>query len=247
VLFLHGNRSQYSDRCYIDGQFSAPPRVSIVGLYTGPAPERLEMISQDLDQIFSDEATSKACRLMQVGSWPHYITCELKDDATRGGQWAHWNIVSGRPLPEAFWPQTAAIEQGIVPLVALVYEVELFVPEAMLGVVHDEGERERSWSEHIASPCRLFSLRVSSQASTDVLELQGCDVRLGESALQDETTRCNRLTICAHDGKVEFYYPIQGSVYTVRWWNMADRAEFETPDKEAGSLPLRVVRGQKEV
>jgi hypothetical protein len=221
ALFLHGSRAEHSGKMYSASGFSNSPAVKVVGLFTGAVPERLETIHADLDVIFSGQSAPASSTFTAIKDWPHRIESLLETDLLRGGQWAKWMIRSFRPLPEAFWPRDERAEPLSMPLVLLVYEVEFELAEGALTSRQSQQGEEHVWPEYIDVPCRLYSFAARPLRSADSVALQGCDVRLlsGDIALPEETARCSWRAISAHDCQLELRYPLQGSVYSVRWWH----------------------------
>jgi hypothetical protein len=254
VLFLGGKRSHHSESIYLPSPLETPPTIKMLGIYTLPAVERLETCSSELDAIFFGNSEIEICEARRIKNWPFHFEAQVKDDLFRGGQWASWTIWSGRPLPEAFWIKPARGESAAKPLVALVYEVEAKAPRSALTSLHSGINNENCWPEHITAPCRCFSLQTSSNGSSDRTCLQGCDVRLypADIAVPEETARCSELAISALDGRLEVSYPLQGSVYTTRWWQMegelmmghALNAAGQSAAKSINEIELRTPSGQ---
>lgn len=224
VLFLHGRRTQHSERLYSHKAFSGAPQVRVVGLYVGQAPERLDQISDELDKLFETADASTSGIFTAAEGWSPHVETQIESDLFRGGAWASWTIWSSKPLPEAFWPREGHDEyMAALPMAVLIYEVELVVPESALASPHDARGYERIWPEYVATPCRRYSLRIEPAHKSDAVGLQGCDVRLipGDISVPDETSRCTQLAISALDSQLDLRFPMQGAVYSIRWWNLS--------------------------
>jgi hypothetical protein len=219
LLFLHGGRTLHSGSLYSASAFTSTPTVTVMGLFVGAVPERLETIHEELDAIFAGQSRPPAALFTQISDWPHQTESERDTDLFRGGELAKWTVRSLRPLPEAFWPRDEQAAPISTPMVVLVYEVEFSLADYGLALRHGENGEEHIWPEYIDVPCRLLTLDVKPLRPTDTLVLQGCDVRLvpGEIALAEHTERCTQRSIAAHDGKLDLRYPLQGAVYSVRW------------------------------
>jgi hypothetical protein len=221
MLIMHGRRSQFSDRIYCPAPNAGPPRVRVLSLHVGEAPERLEQIGQDLDAMFAGEPLPASSTFVGVAGWNHRVDVSVEPDVFRGGVWESWTIWSGAPLPEAFRPAPA----GLAPIIcALVYEAISTTDEASLFPI-DAHPYDRVWSEPIISPCRLYSLQVSHAEGDPSIGFQGCEVKLaqGGTVLVEETFRCSQEVIASVGGSVAFNYPLQGAVYSTRWWRLDRR------------------------
>jgi hypothetical protein len=224
VLFLRGSHSEHSGSQYCHAGFSTPPAIRVIGLFTASAPERLETIKDALDAIFAGQRPSEAFE--RIEGWPHRVESHLEPDLLRGGQWAKWAIRSFRPLPEAYWRDDELAERTRATLVVLLYDVEFNLLEGALVSRYSKTGDEHVWPECVDVPCRLYTINVKTLRATDVVALQGCEVRLlpRNTAVTEETTRCSQRAIAAHDGKLQVCYPVPNAVYSLRWWHMGSSA-----------------------
>jgi hypothetical protein len=243
VIFLRGMRSNHSEKFYCQERMAALPQLSIVGLYTGPSPERLEMITPELDNMFLGKSPNG--EFAKIENWSNHTSVRVDDDILRGGQWASWTIWSGRPLPESLSPPSDDMNQNNNSLAVLVYEIEFDIPELALDSLGENNGFEKVWPEYFGHPCRSYAVRLKYSDSLNSIGLQGCDVRLhpGDLTVPEETLRCSRLAILASNHEFEVGYPLQGAVYTVRWWDFDKRApasERTTVLPEFVSEPTRL-------
>jgi hypothetical protein len=236
ICFLHGKHVEHTEAIYCRAGLSDQPRLKVRGSYIGSHPERLETIAHDLDRISSEPQSSGRFRVLE--NWPHSIAVHRDADNYYGGEWARWTIVSGRPLPEAYWPPDG-FDQSIRPMIVLEYEVEIAVCPGGLAQDDHRDERKRVWPEYIDIPTRMLRVSVAPATPDFNITLQGCDVRLlrNNMAVTNETERCSDRAIASHDGCFEVAYPQQGAVYAVHWWQIGDamsaRPAGETPSLTA--------------
>ena len=234
VLFLSGRRSCHEEKIYFRSSVASPPKVTILGLYATAIPERLEMISNNMDKIFRNEEPPD--EVMKIEEWSHHVSVQVDDDVFHGGQWISWIIRSAQPLPESLhW--TANPETDYKTLAAvLIYEIEVIVPEPALRASGEDFEQV--WPEFFESPCRSYTLVLRGTEFQQEAGFHYCDVRLkqGSIVLTDETAKCTKLAVAAsRSGILKIEYPLQGATYTVHWCNLTSRRTPEEIDLQTNA------------
>jgi hypothetical protein len=220
ACFIQGRHIEHSESLYAKTGLSAVPQVKVLGAYTGLPPERLETMVDDLDAILaSPEGTGRFERILH---WPHVVNAQRDPDALYGGEWGRWSIISGRPLPEAYWQPDKQLGDALQPIVVLAYEVEIHVEAGSLIKSDNTHTYVQQWPEFIEIPTRALRFAIKGSHPEMPVTLQGCDVTLVRTNRSDlaETTRCGERAIAAHDGRLEINYPQQGATYSLHWWQM---------------------------
>jgi hypothetical protein len=236
VCFLHGKHLEHTEANFCSTGLCSTPRLRVLRACIGPQPERLETIAQDLEAIATGANTGTGFRVLE--NWPHSITIQRDTDHYYGGEWARWTILSGRPLPEAYW-RLGGSDESVRSMIVLEYEVEFDVGPGGLALDDHRGASNRVWPEYIDIPTRMLEVKVAPLVPDFDITIQGCDVRALRNNLlvKQETERCSDLAIAAHDGCLSLPYPQQGATYAVSWWQKSGVSR-SAPDSEFPTLTL---------
>ena len=236
VCFMRGKHIEHIESMFCKTGLTQLPQVRIVGAYTGLPPERLETMADDLDAILADPMENG--RFERIPYWPHTINVQREPDALYGGELVRWSIISGRPLPEAYWDLNQQAGGALQPIVVLIYEVEIHVDAGGLVKADTSDDYRQEWPEFIDIPTRALRFTVKSPHAETTITLQGCDVKLARTNGPDidESNRCSEKAIAAHDGHLEITYPQQGATYALHWWQMGDSSPLVPLPEEP--LPL---------
>jgi hypothetical protein len=233
LLFLHGGHGETYGSFHTGSSFVKEPKITVLGLYRAPVPERFEMIGSYLDSIFSEDESPVKAGVSEnlLPHWKHQIEVDVEENLA-SGESATWAI-RGERLPEAFLKDTDGAHSEFL---ALLYRVDAELSE------HAFGDWNSEWPETVELPCRVLKLAVSvdEEAGCAVIP-EGMSVSLSGSSreLPEKTMFYSREALVNH-GKVAVYYPLQGATYNLRW-KMLTADQIAHPARSRSTLRADVV------
>ena len=213
LLFIHGGRTSTTGGMSAAAAFSSLPNVNIQSIHTCPRPEKLELITPQLDQIFDGQIPTSSHTRFTSHDPVTTLDQQLTFEPTARGpnqKKVVWTIEWGKPLPGALWKMNEARI-----LVVLAYEVTVeFDPNAFTK------DDYFIWAGEL--PCRRFSLRVQPHGQTKLgFGLTGCTAEVGRQQpvpFPDETDRITQVIKNGPiSGDLELEYPMQGTSYRIDW------------------------------
>lgn len=214
ILFLRGHHAAVYGTLEAAAAFTTMPQMSVLGLYTLPAPERLETVAERLDAIFDGDQVADNL----IDQWAGRTEMSVLQDVVSRRHRAQWSV-EGQPLPESLWPADGPdAHTALVPMAALLCEV---AGEVAPGCFDVSGETDRL-PEVMSLPCRTYTVSVVATGSADepakAIAVERCDVSLAGpgTEMADETLQLTRAAVSSRE-RITIAHPLQGAMYTVSW------------------------------